>query len=255
MKKLLCMLLTASMITMLAACGGSTESTTDSAVTQAPEKTEEAAEATKAPEKAEDTAASGLAYKGELELMHFSTLEESEGNGGSDGFRTVIAQWESEHPDITLAQSVLANKDYKPQIATLAAANDLPDVFLLQGMNTKAWAEQGLVLDMTDIIADSPYAGQYDNSLFYPFTSEGKVYGIPALTGGTCAVVVYDSALWKEAGFDTFPETWAEVLEAKKYFDEQGIDTIAFGNSGKWQINSCFLSAVGDRFTGPGPTP
>ena len=75
--------------------------------------------------------------------MHFSTSEESQGNGGSDGFRTVLAEWKEAHPDITLNENVLANAEYKTQIATLAAADNLPDVFLLQGMNTKAWAEQG----------------------------------------------------------------------------------------------------------------
>ncbi len=182
--------------------------------------------------------------------MHFSTSEESEGNGGSDGFRTVIAEWESAHPDITLSQNVLANADYKTQIATLAGANDLPDVFLLQGMNTKTWAEQGLIMDMSDIIKASPYAAKYDNSLFYPFTADGKIYGLPALTGGTCAVVVYDSKAWADAGFDKFPETWDDVIKAKDYFSASGIDTVAFGNGGKWQANSNFLSTVGDRFTG-----
>jgi ABC-type glycerol-3-phosphate transport system substrate-binding protein len=43
-------------------------------------------------------AATDLAYKGELVLMHFSTSEESEGNGGSDGFRTTIAAWKEAHP-------------------------------------------------------------------------------------------------------------------------------------------------------------
>jgi len=183
--------------------------------------------------------------------MHFSTSEESEGNGGSDGFRTVLGQWDEAQANINLVQTVLANDDYKTQIATLAAADDLPDVFLLQGMNTKAWADQGLIMDMTDIIAASPYADQYDQSLFYPFTADGKQYGLPALTGGTCTVVVYDSALWAEAGYDKFPETWDEVIAAKAFFDEKGIDTIAFGNSGKWQLNSCFLSTAGNRFTGP----
>ena len=53
-----------------------------------------------------------LAYKGTLTLMHFSTSEESEGNGGSDGFRTTIANWQAAHPDITLEQDVLANAEY-----------------------------------------------------------------------------------------------------------------------------------------------
>ena len=51
-----------------------------------------------------------------------------------------------------LTQNVLANAEYKTQIATLAAAGNLPDVFLLQGMNTKDWAKQGLLLDLTDYI-------------------------------------------------------------------------------------------------------
>ena len=197
-------------------------------------------------------AASALEYKGELELMHYSTSEESQGNGGSDGFRSVIAAWEAAHPDIKLNQNVLANAEYKTQIATLAGANDLPDVFLLQGMNTIAWAEAGLVLDMSDIIKASPYYADYNSAFFAPFTTpDGKIYGLPALTGGTCTVVIYDKAMWKEAGYDAFPTTWAEVEKADEYFEAQGIDTIAFGNGGQWQMNSDFVSILGNRYTGP----
>ena len=140
-----------------------------------------------------DEAAADLAYTGEINFMHYSTSEEAEGNGSSDGFRTCIAQWEEAHPDITLNQDVLANADYKTQIATKAAADDLPDVFLLQGMNTTNWAKQGLILDLTDIIAESPDAAGYNMDLLVPFTSEGKYYAMPAVSGGTCTVVIYDA--------------------------------------------------------------
>ena len=205
-----------------------------------------------AEEKEVAVAATTLEYKGELELMHYSTSEESQGNGGSDGFRSVIAAWEAAHPEIKLNQNVLANAEYKTQIATLAGANDLPDVFLLQGMNTIAWAEAGLVLDMSDIIKASPYYADYNSAFFAPFTTpDGKIYGLPALTGGTCTVVIYDKAMWKEAGYDAFPTTWAEVEKAAEYFEAQGIDTIAFGNGGQWQMNSDFVSTLGNRYTGP----
>ena len=82
---------------------------------------------------ATDVAQSDLAYKGDLEIMHYSTSEESEGNGGSDGFRTVLAAWNDAHPDIQLKrETFLQTQKYKTQIATLAAADNLPDVFLLQ---------------------------------------------------------------------------------------------------------------------------
>ena len=200
---------------------------------------------------ATDVAANDLAYKGELEIMHYSTSEESEGNGGSDGFRTVLAAWDEAHPDITLNQNVLANAEYKTQIATLAAAGDLPDVFLLQGMNTKDWAKQGLVYDLTDAIKASPYYNDYVQNYFTPFKDGDSIYGYPVLTGGTCTVVIYDKAMWKDAGFDAFPTTWEDVEKAAEYFNEQGITTVAFGNGGKWQANSDFLSTLGNRYTGP----
>jgi len=196
-------------------------------------------------------AATALAYKGDLEIMHFSTSEESEGNGGSDGFRTVLDAWSKAHPDINLKQNVLANAEYKTQVATLAAAGDLPDVFLLQGMNTISWAKQGLVLDLSDIVKKSPYNADYTTSYFTPFTADGKIYGLPALTGGSCTVVVYDKAMWAEAGFDTFPTTWADVEKASEYFAGKNISAVAFGNGGQWQMNSCFLSTLGNRYTGP----
>ena len=200
---------------------------------------------------ATDVAATDLAYKGELELMHYSTSEEADGNGGSDAFRTTIANWEAAHPDITLNQNVIANAEYKTEIATLAAADDLPDVFLLQGMNTIAWADQGLVMDLTDTIKASPYYDQYNQAYFTPFTVGDKIYGFPALTGGTCTVVIYDKQMWKDAGFDEFPSTWEDVEKASEYFNEQGVTTIAFGNGGQWQANSDFLSTLGNRYTGP----
>ena len=200
---------------------------------------------------ATDVAANELAYKGELEIMHYSTSEESEGNGGSDGFRTVLAAWDEAHPDITLNQNVLANAEYKTQIATLAAAGDLPDVFLLQGMNTKDWAKQGLIMDLTDTIKASPYYYVYVQNYFTPFTDGDSIYGYPVLTGGTCTVVIYDKAMWKEAGYDAFPTTWEDVEKAAEYFNGQGITTVAFGNGGKWQANSDFLSTLGNRYTGP----
>lgn len=200
---------------------------------------------------ASDIAVNDLAYTGDLEIMHYSTSEESQGNGGSDGFRKVLGEWNEAHPDINLVENVLANAEFKTQIATLAAADDLPDVFLLQGMNTIDWANQGLMLDLTDIIKASPYYDTYNEAYFAPFTTDGKIYGYPALTGGTCTVVIYDKAMWAEAGYDAFPTTWEEVEKASEYFNEQGITTIAFGNGGKWQANSDFLSTLGNRYTGP----
>jgi raffinose/stachyose/melibiose transport system substrate-binding protein len=241
-RKLLSVLLATAMVaTLMVGCGNTETETTETETTE----TE-----TEVVETETETETEAAGYAGELSIMHFSTSEESQGNGGSDGFRTMLANWQEANPDITLTEEVLANAEYKTQIATYAAAGDLPDVFLLQGMNTKTWAAQGLIVDLTDSINNSPYAADYNKAYLTPFMDGETVYGYPALTGGTCTVVVYDSAVWAAAGFDTFPTTWADVEAASAYFDEQGMDTIAFGNGGGWQANSCFISTLGNRYTG-----
>ncbi len=246
-KKLLCVLLTTAMTaTMLAGCGdssneGASTSTNTGASTESSASTDDKTST-------DDNAGSEGGYTGTLELMHYSTSEESQGNGGSDGFRTMISNWKAANPNVTLEENVLANADYKTQIATLASADDLPDVFLLQGMNTIAWAEQGLILDMTDIIKESPYYDDYNTAYFTPFTTaDGKIYGLPVLTGGTCTVVMYDKEVWGEE----FPSTWAEVEAKAADIIADGKTPIAFGNGGQWQANSDFVSTLADRYTGP----
>ncbi|MDR2505505.1 MAG: extracellular solute-binding protein [Oscillospiraceae bacterium] len=238
MKKIISAILMLTLL--LSACVGLAEGSTGSA----PVEKDRLALLTEA------ASAETLAYKGGLEIMHFSTSEEAAGNGASVAFRTINTAWAAAHPDVTLSQNILANDEYKTQIAVLAGADDLPDVFLLQGMNTAQWAAQGLIYDLTETITNSPDVDSYDLSKLYAFTSNDKYYGYPVLTEGSCVVLLYDKQMWKDAGYDSFPETWDEVLAAKEYFDAQGINVMAFGNGGKWQVNSTFLTTVGDRFTG-----
>ena len=249
-KKALGILLTAAMTaTMLAGCGGNSENADNNPAGTTPAETTPAETTPAETTPAETTPADseGLAYTGTLTLMHYSTEEESQGNGSSDGIRTMIAEWKEANSGITLEEQVLANADYKTQIATLAAADDLPDVFMLQGMNTAQWAEQGLIMDLTDVIANSPDNANYDTNLFSPFTTpDGKIYALPTVSGGTCTVVMYDKRVWG----DEFPSTWADVEAKAADIAAAGQTPIAFGNGGKWNANSDFLSCLGDRYTG-----
>lgn len=102
-KKIVSMLLIAAMgMTMLVGCGGSGAADTSSTAgdTTSPETTQSTESADTA------NASSGVTYSGDLSIMHFSTSEESQGNGGSDGFRTMIAQWKEANPNVNLVENV-----------------------------------------------------------------------------------------------------------------------------------------------------
>ena len=98
-KKIVSALLCVSMVaTMVAGCGGTDDTAADTGAADAGA----AAPATEAAADAADAGAadagSGLTYTGDLNIMHYSTSEESEGNGGSDGFRTrLITKKSSSH--------------------------------------------------------------------------------------------------------------------------------------------------------------
>lgn len=190
-------------------------------------------------------------YNGTISFMHFSTEEEAASNGGSEGFRKCIDEWRTANPEITLIEEVLPNEEYKTQVSYYAAADELPDVFLLQGQSASTWVKDGLVLDITEFIKDSEYADIYNMDFLVPFTVNNAYYAFPALSGGTCTVVVYDKKLWAEAGFEAFPQTWADVESTQSFFSKKGISTIAFGNSGMWQMNSDFVSTFAYQYTGP----
>lgn len=221
-KVLSILLATAMAGSMLAGCGGSSSDGGSDSSAESSESGESSTGALKDDAALAEGNDNELAYTGEISLMHYSTSEESQGNGGSDGFRASIKSWLNGHPDITINERVLSNDDYKTQIATQAAADDLPDVFLLQGMNTKAWAEQGLILDLTDTIKESPYYDSYNQAFFTPFTTDGKTYGFPVLTTGTCSVVMYDKQAWADAGYDEFPDNWEDIQKADEDFNAIG---------------------------------
>lgn len=113
-KVLSILLATAMAGSMLAGCGGSSSDSGSNTSSESSESSESGSDTGAL--KDDSALAEGndneLAYTGELSLMHYSTSEESQGNGGSDGFRASIQSWLNGHPDITLNQSVLSNDDF-----------------------------------------------------------------------------------------------------------------------------------------------
>ncbi len=182
----------------------------------------------------------------EISFMYYDATSYDAAYGDYDGLRTCISEWEAANPNITLNQEVISYHNYATQIDTYAAADSLPDVFLLPGTNTGSWVRQGLLLDLTDYILGSPYVNQYHMNYIVPYTVDGSYYAFPALTSGPYCVVFYDAAMWAEAGYDTFPTTWAEVEAADAYFSAQGIDTIVYN---EWSLPS-FCYCLGYQYTG-----
>ena len=165
--------------------------------------------------------------------------------------RARIAQFQEENPHVTVVEEGIGDQTaYYTRLTTLAAGNDLPDVFVSRGSELSMFAQAGVVAPLDDILNSRPaWRDGFVDGAFGDLTSNGSVYAIPYSMLST-HVIYYNSSLLSEAGFDSFPQTWPEFMDMIAKLNANGVTPIALGNREQWVANSCVLSTLGDRFTG-----
>lgn len=227
MKKITALLLAGSLM-LSAGCGNS--ASTDSA---------SGAEGTKA----EDPIT--------LSMLHFYTEEEAKVNFETRAYVDSMNTYQQNHPEITYDIQTMSHDDYAVKIQALSAADNLPDVFIVKGSWIENFVNNGQLADLGEYKDTVAWANDFYPGVFDSCTVEDKIYGVPNQFCAPTSMVFYDSELWAKAGYDTFPDTWEGVQQAKDKFKSMGIDTtVALGNKEKWPYESCWFSTLADRYTG-----
>lgn len=196
-----------------------------------------------------DNGSSDSGESTELVVSHFYLEEERDSGGSTDTFLTMVERYEEENPDVTITQQAMAQADFATKIQAQAAADELPDVFMVKGSWMKNFVDNGVLAPVDEYLASYEYADTFRDDAFDASTVDGQIYGIPNQLSLT-SIVYYNAELWAEAGYDEFPTTWEEIFEANETFKEMGISTFTLGNKDNWPAESCIISTLGDRFTG-----
>ncbi|MFV0414081.1 MAG: extracellular solute-binding protein [Oscillospiraceae bacterium] len=187
-----------------------------------------------------------------LTMMHYFTKEEAEAGDATRSVpREALERIQTENPDIELDITELQHNDYETKIQALAAADDLPDIFLVKGSWIGNFVSSGLLADATSYLEGTEWKDQYRAGIFDPITVDGKIYGAPNQYAAT-TLMFYNKALWAQAGFADGPAaTWEEFFsDAVPALEAEGLYPLVLGNKNKWQYNSSWISALGDRYTG-----
>jgi len=153
------------------------------------------------------------------------------------------------HPNVKFNILVITQPALDLKLQAQAAANDLPDVFMLKGSWVSNFVKNDLLLDLAPYLEKFSSKDSYKPVTLKAYTRDGKIYGLPTQVALT-SFVYYNADLWKSIGYDTFPTNWDEIKAAAEKFKEKGIIPFAAGNKDKWYFESCWLSTLGDRFTG-----
>ncbi|MCG8479533.1 MAG: extracellular solute-binding protein, partial [Spirochaetales bacterium] len=184
----------------------------------------------------------------ELNIIH-NMLVETEG-GAAEAFRGAVERVQAAYPDLVISEEALAATAYHTKITIMAAAGEVPDVFIIRGSMLDTLIENDLVQPIdADLAADPAWRDGFLPGAFDVFTRGESIYGIP-LSAKATSLVFYNRDIFREVGIEDFPTTAEAFTDAVVRLRDAGYTPIALGNQDKWVVNSCILSTLGDRFTG-----
>ncbi|SDO39806.1 raffinose/stachyose/melibiose transport system substrate-binding protein [Paenibacillus sp. yr247] len=173
-------------------------------------------------------------------------------DSASDTMRELLSQFQKDNPQIELrVQSVIPDA-YRSRLKTMAAADELPDVFLIgPDSMTREFVRGGLIQPIDDFLkANSKWAEGFEPRSFDSFTVEDKKYSVP-MTISPTSLVFYNQAIFDQYSVP-IPQTWEELIQAISTFNKHGVIPIALGNKSAWVAPSSIFSTLADRITGTG---
>lgn len=168
-------------------------------------------------------------------------------------WKSLIASFEKENPDITINLQTIAWTDINTKINTLVSTGEQPDILNLDSY--VSFAADDLLLPAKDVLP----AGTYDDivpSLLTNATYKGTTYGIPFIA--SARALFYNKDLAAKAGITAAPTTWDELAaDAKKIKDATGQigyglpfgSPEAFGEYSIWMWNNGGDWKNGDTWT------
>ncbi|KIL41009.1 ABC transporter substrate-binding protein [Gordoniibacillus kamchatkensis] len=164
--------------------------------------------------------------------------------------RAQIEKFKQANPEIELDAQAIPPDGYRQRLKTVAAANEMPDVFFTQsGTSIKEYYEGGLLQPITPLLDKYPdWKNNFFQGAFDPLSFDNKVYATP-LSASATSLFFYNKSLFDKYNVKV-PKTWDELMAAVKTFKDNNITPISLGNKAAWLAQSSILSSLANRVTG-----
>ena len=171
----------------------------------------------------------------------------TEGDANYQAYQNAIADYEEEHPDVTIEMESFENESYKTKIKAAVAANELPDIYFTGGGGfSSAFVEAGKSMEL-DSYYDA-YRDDLPESTLKYATYDGKLYGVPYVV--SISGIFYNKAMFEQYGL-TEPQTWDELIQVCQTFIDNGITPFGVSVKEAWVMamfnDALTLKCVGDE--------
>ncbi len=231
-KKLLSMLLVAVMATGILA--GCSKSGTD----KNPPKDEPKATTAPANDKSEDTSTPAPTDATDPQLAKSIKILSiwAEDNDNGILMNNILKRYQEEvNPNFTYEYELVSANNLKMKISTLAASNDLPDIFVYEsGKPLKELIDAGKVLDVgaeLEKLGVMSHMNESAVSLLKNLSETDELYDLPL--GLNVEGFWYNKELFAKAGVEA-PTTWDEFETVLEKLHAAGIQPFSCGAGDKW---------------------
>jgi putative chitobiose transport system substrate-binding protein len=147
----------------------------------------------------------------------------------TDYFNQLIAQFESENPNVTVRWVDVPWAEMQSKILTAVSAGTAPDVVNLNPDFAAQLAGRNAWLELDDRISDSDRQAYLPN-IWQANTLDGKTFGLPWYL--TTNVTIYNQELLEQAGISDPPNTYEELAQVAQQVRE---------NTGKYAFFKTFV--------------
>ena len=139
----------------------------------------------------------------------------------NDDIRNMTAEFEADHPGVTVDLEFVSYEALHNKIVTAAAAGTGGyDVVLFDVIWPAEFAEYGILVDLTDRISqetiDAVVPGAWTTVM-----SDGRYYGMPWILD--TKYLFFNRDMMAQAGFEAPPTTWSELLDQARAIKDMGI--------------------------------
>lgn len=229
LKKLMASMLTAAMcLTVLSGCGAKKENgKADNSSDKKFSEESQAGSDNQVTDKQTD------AGRQDGETITIRLLTRMAGTSAQVGiYNDILEQFKADHPGVVIVDDSQSDEGaFNNILSTNIASGDMANIFRIQGVaNLSDYIDNGLLLDVSPYLReDSEWGdGFTEGSLaYYQVPGYEGTYAVPMESG--LIGVYYNTEIFKQAGIETFPETWSELLTAVDKLKEIDVIPIAMG--------------------------
>lgn len=140
------------------------------------------------------------------------------------------------------------NDDVDKTFEASALAGEEPDLVVLNLTPSSAdWLPDGLVVDVSSYLDDWGFKDELQPGAIDYWTNDNGVNGFPFI--GFNWPIWYNTDLLKQAGVDTVPATFDELIDASHKLRDAGIQPFALGGK-DWTAQN-FITWMGQQYVAP----